>query len=226
MVERFANYCIPIRSDLFIICATEPIHAFGLIRLLLGIELSKLVHYGRSFWFGSFNFCWLWSKNGRLFSELSPLRAYSINVFGGLIGTLIFSALCFMNTPPGVWLAVAGVLFCFIDRKPASFALIILGIVYSAWLGPYITRSVNGPDCVATHWSPYYRIDVLRYHVPEGILKSEVLGYNVYINYDSFQSALDCSPANLSHYPKAIQDVMLRTLATPFEILLSRDRVF
>src|SRR5437870_1328186 len=55
-------------------------------------------------------FIGLGQRMGRCFEQLKPLEAYSINILGSLIGSVLFSLLSFASTSPGVWLIVAGVL--------------------------------------------------------------------------------------------------------------------
>jgi SAM-dependent methyltransferase len=164
-------------------------------------------------------FIGLGQRMGKLFNELRPLQAYSINVFGGLIGTLLFSALCFLSLPPGAWLIAAGIFYFLIDKRPVSVAVVGLGVLYSVWAGPFITNETYGPDFVKTVWSPYYRIDVIKCRAQDGTAKGSPLGYHLYINYDSFQSIVDCTPAALAHLPEFAKTSQLAANAIAFQIL-------
>lgn len=163
-------------------------------------------------------FVGLGQRMGRLFSQLKPLSAYSINVLGSLLGSLLLVALSFTGTNPGLWLVVAGALFFAVDRRAISATLIIFGIAYSVWLGPYLTRESFDGLAVKTVWSPYYRIDAVRKMAPPPLDKVQ-LGYNIYINYDSFQSILDCTQAALSPLPVKAREAMLEVQTEPFRLL-------
>ncbi len=164
-------------------------------------------------------FVGLGQRMGKLFDRLPPLTAYSINIAGSLIGSLLFTGLSWMRTGPGVWLVAAGLMLTVLNRRVAHFAVIVLGILYALSLGPYIARANYGADYVKTVWSPYYRIDVAAVRQPGGPWRGEKLGYNIYINYDSFQSILDCSPASLSRFPRDVQEKLRATFATPYRVL-------
>src|SRR5579885_1096767 len=159
-------------------------------------------------------FVGLGQRMGKLFDRLPPLTAYSINIAGSLIGSLLFTGLSWMRTGPGVWLVAAGLMLTVLNRRVAHFAVIVLGILYALSLGPYIARANYGADYVKTVWSPYYRIDVAAVRQPGGPWRGEKLGYNIYINYDSFQSILDCSPASLSRFPRDVQEKLRATFDT------------
>lgn len=171
----------------------------------------------------AFIFIGLGQRTGKAFSQLEPIPAYSINVFGGLLGTILFSVLSLLSTGPAVWLVVAGLLYFAIDRKATSVALVLLGIAYGVYLEPLMTKRAYGGDAIKTVWSPYYRIDVVKKKVGgDSKYKDVVLGYNLYINYDSFQSIVDCSPETMAKLPPEIQKIQLDLLSEPFRFLKNR----
>jgi SAM-dependent methyltransferase len=163
-------------------------------------------------------FVGLGQRMGKTFARLKPLEAYSINIAGSLAGSALFSLLSWLRTDPGIWLCAAGVLYLSVQRKAAHFLLIGLGLTYSFLLAGYLSDRNFGPDH-STVWSPYYRIDVLPYRQPSGPFQGAKLGYNIYINYDSFQSILDCSSASISRFPPEVQRTMLNTFSIPFTVL-------
>ncbi len=169
----------------------------SLVIMLAVFALATLVFVG----FGQ--------RMGQLFEKLKPLEAYSWNVFGALLGTVLFSVLCWLNTSPAVWLIVVGLGLLYLSRKPVNFAIVLLGIVYAVWLAPFIAGSYYGANYVETVWSPYYRIDLVREKAPEIAGKKDLYwGHTVYINYDNFQQILDCSPENLAKFPANVQAKM------------------
>lgn len=158
-------------------------------------------------------------KMGKLFEQLSPLRGYSVNVLGSLLGTLLFSLLCFLSLSPAYWMVCAALLFFAVGLRAPASGLALVGVLYGLWLGPYITHFTYGGEYVRTEWSPYYRIDVARQTVPAGEFKGSPLGYNIYINYDSFQSIVDCTPKNLEKFPPQVAEAMLLEVAVPFKAM-------
>lgn len=85
---------------------------------------------------------------GHLFPKLRPLRAYSSDLTGSLLGVLVFTLTTFFNTGPAVWLCIGVLPFMWFSRKVVSVAF-FAGIVA---LGAY---SVKGAV-----FSPYNRIDI------------------------------------------------------------------
>lgn len=163
-------------------------------------------------------FVGLGQRMGRLFGEMPPLKAYSINIVGGLIGSLLFSGLSFLCTGPGIWLITAGLLLLIMKRKPLYVAIIAFGIFYSAWLGHYVAEKMF-IGYVKTIWSPYYRIDITGFRPEAGGLKGQIVGYQIYVNYDSFQSELDATPAMLAKVAPEHHDFFLNDHAGPFRVL-------
>lgn len=160
-------------------------------------------------------------RTGQLFEKLRSLQAYSWNVFGALLGTVLFSVLCWFNCSPGIWLMVVGVgLLAFAPRAPVNYAIIALGFAYIFWLAPFISSAYYGSNYVETIWSPYYRIDVTREKVPANIAGDKDLyyGYTVYINYDNFQQIIDCTQENLAKMPPQVQAAMHLAFERPYHL--------
>ncbi len=164
-------------------------------------------------------FVGLGQRMGKLFGVLNSLEAYSINILGGLLGIILFSVLSYLRTSPGIWLICAGLLYIAIEKRAVAIGIVVLGLAYSLGLGTAMAHKTYGDDYVKTVWSPYYRIDVIRYRQNGGPFKGSQLGYNIYINYDSFQSILDCSPAALQKFPKSIQQTFFDERGGPFRLL-------
>lgn len=160
-------------------------------------------------------------RTGQLFEKLRPLQAYSWNVFGALLGTIIFSVLCWFNCSPGIWMLVmaAGLIYLY-PKRPAHYAIAVLGLLYIFWLAPFISKAYYGENYVQTIWSPYYRIDLAKEKVDEKVAGKKGLyyGYTVYINYDNFQQILDCTPENLAKMPPQISSQMRLAFERPYQI--------
>jgi hypothetical protein len=170
------------------------------------------------FLLSTFSFVGPGQQIGRLFLKLRPLEAYSINVGGSLIGSTLFTLLAYLQTPPGIWIATAGVLYTFCQRRASHFALIVFGLISALWLGPYVASRVYGSDYVKTLWSPYFRIDLVEAHAgPKD--QNTRLGWHVKVSYDTFQELLDCSPSNLSTLSPGTRAELLNFNATPYETL-------
>ncbi len=88
------------------------------------------------------------SPVGFLFSKLPILRAYSCDLFGSLLGIVVFVMATFLNAGPPVWLCIGCLPFVWLSRKPLSL-LAFAGILVLAWC------SVDGAV-----YSSYNRIDV------------------------------------------------------------------
>lgn len=156
---------------------------------------------------------------GQLFDKLPPLKAYSLNVFGALLGTVLFSTLCWFSSSPACWMILVGLGLILWRPRPAHFAVACLGIVYGVWLASFIAQNYYGSNYVETLWSPYYRIDLVRQPAPPVEGKTGLSwGYTLYINYDNFQQLLDCSPENLARFPQPVQEKMRFVFERPFRL--------
>jgi len=161
-------------------------------------------------------FIGLGQETGRLFQGFKPLTAYSINVAGGLAGILLFSYLSFFCTDPGVWLIIAGLMFMYLGRKLIPACIILFGIFYMVYLGPFVAKEAYKPDFITTVWSPYYRIDVRESRISDGEFKGQSVGQDMFINYDSFQTMVDDRPSSLSRFSKQIADELSEFHLRPF----------
>lgn len=166
-------------------------------------------------------FVGLGQKTGELFDKLKPLQAYSINVAGGLAGIVLFALLSQFETGPGVWLIVAGAMYLLWEttwkQRIAPALLVVLGVAYMSYLAPLMGHQLFGNEYVTTVWSPYYRIDVRKAMLPVNGKNIQV-GHEIYINYDSFQSMLDCTPETLAQLPEKPRKDMLEFFERPLRV--------
>ncbi|MFN8008913.1 MAG: hypothetical protein U0V70_18185, partial [Terriglobia bacterium] len=149
-------------------------------------------------------------KLGELLNKDRPLRGYSLNVAGSLLGIIGFSLVSYFHTTPGVWLALffAGMLYFLsrhLKRSLIYFIATLSFVFFMQWRNP-------------VEWSPYYRIH-LATHVETG-MPAET---HLFVNYDGFQVIQDLSAASLSHFPFEIQALYTRHYNLPY--LLSRNPV-
>jgi hypothetical protein len=192
----------------YVMFGVSPVVAGSEVQMMLD-SIKNLLIMLAIFFFSASIFVGLGQKTASLFQKMKPLSAYSINVLGGLLGTLLFSLLSLLCTGPAVWMAVAGLLYIILDRRPASMALCVVAILYATVLAPHIVAMRCSPDYLKTIWSPYYRIDVITGRVPAGLeCAGQVWGYDLQVNYDVFQDLFDCTPENLAKFPLRVQKSM------------------
>lgn len=137
---------------------------------------------------------------GRLMNaHANPIWAYSINIFGSILGTWSFVLLSFYYQPPFVWFIIAAALLAvFIlwstrDRK-LNFALLAL-IVLLSWFAGQVSSAID------VIWSPYQKL-VVRASMPEDIGK-----YVVEVNNSSYQDIMDLSDQYVSANPETFPPV-------------------
>jgi len=97
---------------------------------------------------------------GKLIKSGPPLRMYTFDILGSLVGVLAFAFLSSLYSPPTVWVVIAVVLLWIVGIKlgisrfkqalPLGFVILIAGLAYVR------TQSSD----VIIKWSPYYRIEV------------------------------------------------------------------
>lgn len=117
---------------------------------------------------------------GRMFRELPPLQAYTLDILGSLAGIATFFVISYFSLPPYVWFLI--LVFLILWTLPASkwiaMAPFFLGavlIVYGIGLGNY--------------WSPYYRIQVMPNPNGEYVISVNNVGHQTathYLNKESF----------------------------------------
>jgi hypothetical protein len=135
-------------------------------------------------------FLFLGQEVGVALRQFSSLQAYSLNIFGSLLGVVGFAVVSFVDAAPPVWFAVGGLVFTAYLAGSGRNAMTVL--IAAAWLGgtiAIVAQDSGGPlGGDNRYWSPYYEIDVSP--ITENDLQ---IGYNVSVNKDSHQQALDLS---------------------------------
>ncbi len=135
---------------------------------------------------------------GRLFRTHAPLRAYSLEVGGSLLGIALFSALSWAETSPSVWFAVGTLLLALLlpRRVPDAAAAAVLGVLVIA-----ATHAESGRFV----WSPYYRISVeplesVREPGTSRLVEfGATAGHVLTVNNDYHQMMLDLRPRESEH---------------------------
>jgi hypothetical protein len=127
---------------------------------------------------------------GRALRPFAPLPGYSINILGSLCGVLGFAAVSLLRVSPTVWFGVGAVvllgylLISDIRRWRLATLVALVGIVVVAQ-----HAASSKPIGATRSWSSYYEIDVVPYLGTTGTQ----YGYNIIVNKDSHQQALDLS---------------------------------
>ena len=126
------------------------------------------------------------------------ILAYSVNVMASLCGILLFTAVCFLNWPPWVWLALAVVpLLVLVWPRPAvRLRVLVISLVCVCLLGVF--RKERGAIVV---WSPYQKLSV-RPFAPHG----EIVKFLLSTNNTWYQQILNLSPQFVASHPEMYAD--------------------
>jgi len=136
---------------------------------------------------------------GRILGRLmnthpNPIWAYSINIFGSILGTWSFVLLSFFYQPPFIWFLVVGGLLAFFitwsnRNQKLNFALLSAALVLSWFAGQV-------PGSMQVIWSPYQKL------VVRPTLPTEVGTYAIDVNNVGYQGMVDLSDAHFAADPK------------------------
>src|SRR5213080_4813042 len=86
---------------------------------------------------------------GKLFSQLSPLTAYTYDIIGSLAGIAAFSAMSYFSLPPLAWFSILSILVLLLSAKRT---VLLVAVILAA------TLIEVGLLQVGVYWSPYYKI--------------------------------------------------------------------
>ncbi len=148
----------------------------------------------------------LTTKMGELLNREMPLRGYSINVLGSLLGILGFSIVSYIESAPLLWLLLVYFLLLYFYWGRPELKLTLFYFVGSA----AIVARVSFVSPV--FWSPYYQIAVLLVDPAD---HSQI---GITVNYDGFQEIQDLSPGYLKNIPEAIQRSQSRHYNIPYQL--------
>jgi len=145
---------------------------------------------------------------GHLFPQLPALRAYGWDLGGSLLGILAFTAVTFLRGSPPVWIALGGLPFLWLSRRPLSLVALVGAVGLAGW-------SVDGAA-----FSPYNRIDLVQ----------EDTSIQLSVNRDFHQYMHDLSDdrMDLAKAEGAESEHLIRYRAAydlPFSINDQRERV-
>ena len=136
---------------------------------------------------------------GRILGRLmninpNPIWAYSINIFGSLLGTWLFVLLSFFYQPPFVWFVIAAIplaIFVFWSNRDRKINLALLALLLIlSWLAG------QAPGALKVIWSPYQKLIVRE-------SRANWLGdYYIEVNNIGYQVIINLSEARVSAEPK------------------------
>jgi len=136
---------------------------------------------------------------GRILGRLmninpNPIWAYSINIFGSLLGTWLFVLLSFFYQPPFVWFVIAAIplaIFVFWSNRDRKINLALLALLLIlSWLAG------QAPGALKVIWSPYQKLVVRE-------SQANWLGdYYIEVNNIGYQVIINLSEARVSVEPK------------------------
>ena len=159
------------------------------------------------------------------FNALPPLSAYSWNIAGSILGTLLMPFFSWMEWPPWTWLAAVVALAAFLPMRSSRERIVALAA------GGLCIAMVAGAGSDA-FWSPYQKLRIQPLYYNPGIgavfpwmemrakqhLDTQSLppeaGFNISVNEDFFQSPMDLSPAGVARWPAL--DAMRRQYELPY----------
>lgn len=151
-------------------------------------------------------FAALTSKMGQLLNQEMPLRAYSINVLGSLLGIVGFTIISYIEAQPLLWLVLVYIAALYFFWGRAELKLTLLYFVASALITARIALVSTA------FWSPYYRISL---NMTDPANASQI---GVTVNYDGFQLIQDLSPEYLQNIPENIQRSQRRHYDLPYQL--------
>ena len=129
----------------------------------------------------SFLFATLAQKLGRLFGAISPLKAYTIDIIGSIVGIIIFTIGSFFVLPAIAWFGVFSILYLILAQfrwKIVIFSVILL--FFSLLVIPTL-------DDLDTIWSPYYKVQPYSVSNPRRVKGGEDSQWRLYVNNISHQ---------------------------------------
>jgi len=127
---------------------------------------------------------------GRALEGFRPLAAYSINILGSVLGVVGFGVISYLSVPPALWFAVGafGLTAYLVFGSAPRRTLLVSLLSLLAVVAVVHADASSHPAGVSRYWSPYYEIETSPAGVP-----GQNAGYDISVNKDSHQQALDLS---------------------------------
>ena len=126
------------------------------------------------------------------------IRAYSVNVFGSVLGVALYTTLCFLCQPPRIWSLIGCVLL----------TTLLWRIPYLRWSSLTVLifclgmLSIPPPKNTTVYWSPYQKLTLGTWGTQDA-----VLGYYLNTNDTWYQQILDLSQQFVQSHPSLFESV-------------------
>jgi SAM-dependent methyltransferase len=152
------------------------------------------------------------------------IRAYSVNVAASIVGIWLYTMLCFLWSPPPLWMALFGaglLVYLWPQRavRPPLLAalavllgLMLLGLGKAQWWAqdwrgtPSELPAGMSPGRPEKHWSPYQKLTLIPL-----LYDGHPVSYLLNTNDSWYQRLVDLSPATVARYP-----ALYRNTPVPF----------
>src|SRR5229473_2878293 len=131
-----------------------------------------------------------------------PLRAYSWNLFGSLVGVLAFVAASRLMLPPWIWLGAVLLGFAFLQSSRRDRILVASMIVPLVLL----LNDGAGPETQIL-WTPYQQVQYTTRHLRNG----DVWGGSLEVNHTFYQKIVNFSPEFLKNHPGLLKEQLDET---------------
>jgi len=125
------------------------------------------------------------------------IRGYTVNVLSSLAGIVLYTALCFLDQPPAVWIAVAGALLVALFWRLTSVRWAAAGVFAAC-----VALTAFAPHVGRVYWSPYQRL-IIR---PVYDRQHELVSYEIRTNDSWYQQMYNLSPEFTAQHPELFQD--------------------
>lgn len=141
---------------------------------------------------------------GRLFPKFPPLKAYSLNIAGSIMGIITFSFLSYLSTGPILWFLLFYLLLILYNQlhlRSRIFTIRFFIFLPVTLVGLYFMSYGLGQTGYDVYWSPYYRI--------------EKIGHIIVVNDMGHQAILVPPTMDPVHYPprylfnESFEDVLI-----------------
>ncbi len=152
-----------------------------------------------------------------------PVRAYSINLAGSVIGLWTMSLLAFHWLPPLAWLALAALLIL-LARRPSRIgvaavaaAVLVIILVHR----PVAREALDSAPKMAVRmtrnfWSPYQKLQLFASGDDE---------YGISVNNTGFMTVYNVAPGFLERHPATAEHYRESSYDAPFRFVDRRDDV-
>ena len=125
------------------------------------------------------------------------VAAYSINVLASLAGIAAFTLLSFLNQPPWVWFAVAGLVLVAVFWRAAR-ARKVVALTFAACVVLLLFPDHRNST---TYWSPYQKLSIRPVYA-----NGQLEQYFLWTNESIYQSILNLSPEFVRQHEDAFRE--------------------